>query len=77
MGTFPQDSWKVNRKLTRIWVRWDLGQVAREQYGCSADFSPTLANANAAVTRAPPSMKPPATANSYRITSTALARVSA
>jgi hypothetical protein len=47
-GTFLQDSWKVSRKLTvDLGVRWDFGQVAREQYGRSADFSPTLANANA------------------------------
>jgi len=47
-GTFLQDSWKVNRKLTvDLGLRWDFAQVAREQYGRSADFSPTLANANA------------------------------
>jgi len=47
-GTFLQDSWKVNRKLTvDLGVRWDFAQVAREQYGRSANFSPTLANTNA------------------------------
>ena len=28
-------------------MRWDFAHVAREQYGRSADFSPTLANTNA------------------------------
>jgi len=47
-GFYVQDSWKVSRKLTLdLGVRWDLAQVAREQYGRSADFSPTLPNTNA------------------------------
>jgi hypothetical protein len=47
-ATFLQDSWKVSRKLTLdLGVRWDFAQVAREQYGRSADFSPTLANPSA------------------------------
>lgn len=45
---FVQDSWKVSRKLTLdLGVRYDFSQVAREQYGRSANFSPTTLNPSA------------------------------
>ena len=45
---FLQDSWKVSRKLTLdLGVRWDFAQVAREQYGRSANLAPNLPNPSA------------------------------
>jgi hypothetical protein len=45
---FAQDSWKVTRKLTLDYgVRWDFAPYSKEQYGRSADLSPTLANPSA------------------------------
>jgi hypothetical protein len=47
-GIFLQDSWKLTRKLTLDYgLRWDYGTYAREQYGRSADFNPTVPNASA------------------------------
>ncbi|MBV8729373.1 MAG: TonB-dependent receptor, partial [Acidobacteriia bacterium] len=42
---FVQDAWKVTRKLTLTYgLRWDYGTAAHEEYGRSADFSPTTPN---------------------------------
>ena len=46
---FWQDTWKVTRKFTFDYgIRYDYGQYAREDYGRSASFNPTLPNASAA-----------------------------
>lgn len=48
-GLFLQDTWKATRKLTLDYgVRWDYGGYAREQYGRSGNFSPTVPNPSAA-----------------------------
>jgi hypothetical protein len=45
IGVFIQDSWKVSRKLTVDYgLRWDYGTYFQEQYGRSANFSPTTPN---------------------------------
>jgi hypothetical protein len=42
---FLQDSWKVTRRLTIDYgLRWDFATAAQEQYGRSANFSPTTPN---------------------------------
>jgi hypothetical protein len=47
-ATFVQDSWKATRKLTVDYgVRWDYGTYGREQYGRSANFSPSVVNPSA------------------------------
>jgi hypothetical protein len=48
IGLFLQDTWKITRKLTFDYgLRWDYGTYAKEQYGRTADFSPTVANPSA------------------------------
>jgi hypothetical protein len=47
-ATFVQDSWKATRKLTVDYgIRWDYGTYGKEQYGRSANFSPTVVNPSA------------------------------
>jgi hypothetical protein len=47
-ATFVQDSWKATRKLTLDYgIRWDYGTYGREQYGRSANFSPSAVNPSA------------------------------
>ncbi len=45
---FMQDTWKVTRKLTVDYgLRWDFMSYPKEQYGRTANFSPTVANPTA------------------------------
>jgi hypothetical protein len=45
---FVQDTWKVTRKLTLDYgLRWDLGGYARERFGRTSNFSPTVPNPSA------------------------------
>ncbi|HLI82364.1 MAG TPA: TonB-dependent receptor [Bryobacteraceae bacterium] len=42
---FVQDAWKITRKLSLTYgMRWDYGTAAHEEYGRSADFSPSTPN---------------------------------
>ena len=51
---FAQDSWKVTRKLTLDYgLRWDYATLPVEQYGRSADFSPTTLNPAVGINGAP------------------------
>jgi hypothetical protein len=51
---FAQDSWKVTRTLTLDYgLRWDYATLPVEQYGRSADFSPTTLNPAVGIDGAP------------------------
>jgi hypothetical protein len=53
-GFFAQDSWKVTRKLTLDYgLRYDYATLPVEQYGRSANFSPTTLNPAVGIDGAP------------------------
>ena len=49
MGTFVQDSWKVNRKLTlELGIRWDYSSLLEEEHGGMSDACFTCVNTSLA-----------------------------
>ena len=47
-GIYIQDTWRVRRNLTIDYgLRWDYGTYSKEDFGRTADFSPTVPNPNA------------------------------